>query len=325
MVRAGRLILGLAVVLMGCQSATSQESGLTTEIAVVSEGYVDTRFLIEPSQLHRSLANGNSVVIVDVRKPEEFALGHLPGARSIWRPDIQDSEGYPYGGMSISRSHTEALLSGLGVTPMDKVVLYDDKGDVDAARFWWILCKYGHHNVALLHGGLTSWQAEGYALEQQEYVFSPTQYVFCDGQAAFHLVASQADVEAAMNDPDFIILDTRTSDEYSGATLKKGAFKPGRIPGSLHIDYYDNLDTTPTGNMRFKSFEELKEMYAVAGVTPDKKIIAYCHSGVRSAHTTFVLTQLLGYPYVANYDGSWTEWSYFNELPYETDSTNISL
>jgi len=291
----------------------------------VSQGYVDTRFLIEPGQLWRSVANGNSVVIIDVRKPQDFAQGHLPEARSIWRPDIQDLEGYPYGGMSISQAQAEALLSALGVTPLDKVILYDAKGDVDAARLWWILCRYGHHNVALLHGGLTAWEADGFAISQAVAEFPTTQYSFCGSQAAFHLVATQEDVEAAMGNPEFIILDTRTADEFSGAIQKKGAFRPGRIPGSLHIDYYENLDTTANGNMRFKSYEELQALYAAAGVTPDKKIIAYCHSGVRSAHTTFVLTQLLGYPYVANYDGSWTEWSYFNELPSETDTTNISL
>jgi thiosulfate/3-mercaptopyruvate sulfurtransferase len=128
---------------------------------------------------------------------------------------------------------------------------------------------------------------------------------------------SKEDIQKALSDKT-VILDTRTQDEFSGKTQKKGASKAGRIPGSIHIDWADAIHFD--GDQRLKSKHELDSIYGSLHISKDTPIIVYCHSGVRSAHTTFVLTQLLGYTHVKNYDGSWTEWSYFDELPIEKDS-----
>lgn len=116
-----------------------------------------------------------------------------------------------------------------------------------------------------------------------------------------------------------ILVDTRSFDEFSGKQQKKGASKAGRIPNSIHIDWAEAINFH--GNQKIKSVETLTEFYAKKlKATKNDSIILYCHSGVSSAHTTFVLTQLLGYKNVKNYDGSWTEWSYFNDLPFTNDS-----
>ena len=322
MVRTG-LIFFLALALGACTTST-REAQAPPPAPVAPISYASTQYLLEADQLERLLAHRNPIVLIDLRKPAEYAQGHLPGAHNVWRPQIQDTHGYPYGGMRLSLPQAEAFLGSLGITPQHKIVIYDAKGGVDAARLWWMLCQYGHHNVALLHGGLPAWQAQGYPISQEAPATpTPAQYHFC-GQPVPSLLATRETVLAAIQDTTILLLDTRSTDEYTGAVQKDGAFKPGRIASSIHLDYYDNLDTSVEGQLRFKSYQDLKAMYQQVGITADQPVIAYCHSGVRSAHTTFVLTQLLGYPLVANYDGSWTEWSYFNELPIENDATPVA-
>lgn len=119
-------------------------------------------------------------------------------------------------------------------------------------------------------------------------------------------------------DRNTLILDTRSVDEFSGKRMKKGASKGGRIPGSRHIDWSEAVNYA--GDKKFKSTKELNAIYGKLSADKGDTIIVYCHSGVRSAHTTFVLTQLLNYTTVKNFEGSWTEWSYFDELAYEQDS-----
>jgi len=115
-----------------------------------------------------------------------------------------------------------------------------------------------------------------------------------------------------------LIVDTRSANEFSGKRQKLGANKGGRIKNSKMFDWSDAIQFS--GNKKLKSVDELKVIYGPLNATVDDAIIVYCHSGVRSAHTTFVLTQLLGYKNVKNYDGSWTEWSHFDDLPFEQDS-----
>jgi thiosulfate/3-mercaptopyruvate sulfurtransferase len=117
---------------------------------------------------------------------------------------------------------------------------------------------------------------------------------------------------------NFVLLDARSADEFSGNALKAGAKKAGRIPGSIHIDWAEAIDYD--GSHTFKPREELERIYAKLGADREDTIVVYCHSGVRSSHTTFVLTELLDYKHVLNYDGSWIEWSYDDGLPIETDS-----
>ena len=114
-----------------------------------------------------------------------------------------------------------------------------------------------------------------------------------------------------------VLIDTRNNDEFTGKYHKKGAKKPGRIPNSINIDWAKNINYDD--NKRLKSIEELKNIYDKLNINKTDSIILYCHSGLRSANTTFVLTQLLGYKNVMNYDGSWTEWSHFNDLPSVSD------
>ena len=251
--------------------------------------------------------------LVDVRPENQFSEGHIPGAVQVWRDQITDTS-YAYGGMMATKAQMEALLSSLGILSSDTLVLYDAKADVDAARLWWILRYYGHKHIRLLNGGLKGWIAAGGELDSS---LVPSEEQNKNSDYRFgkfvnpEIIASMADVKSAVDVDSILLLDTRSQEEFSGEVRKKGAARAGAIPTAKNLDWA--VAVNYGGDHKFKSASELQRIYAEVGIDPTSEVIAYCHSGVRSAHTLFVLTQLLGYGNVRNYDGSWTEWSHLQE------------
>ncbi|MCL6270298.1 sulfurtransferase [Sansalvadorimonas sp. 2012CJ34-2] len=280
-----------------------------------NQQYYKADIVMTPQEAKSFIASGEDVVVIDVRRITDFmGKGHIPGAQQVWRPDISaDDDQYPFGGMRATRDKMEELLGSLGVTPETTIVPYDAKGNYDAARLWWLLDMYGHSKVKMIDGGYQGWAAAGFEMVHSESAKrEPTEYKFPWKENDYRL-ASLDDVQRALETGDAIILDTRSIKEFTGESMKSGAFRAGRIPHSVFVEYKKALDA----GKNFKTVAELKAIYEKAGITADKPIIAYCQSAVRSAHTTFVLTQLLGYQNVKNYDGSWIEWSYTSE-PLET-------
>lgn len=280
---------------------------------VLIDKIVKVSYLIEVDELLRIVEQPN-VKIIDFRKAKFYLEEHITGALNIWRTDIENKS-YPYDGMMASKEQIEALFSKLGIDIKDTIVIYDDNGLCDSARLWWILQNYNFTNVKLFHGGITAWKLNQGNVSKiippiEKTVFKLPAY------SAMKYFVSKDGVLKSLNSKT-IILDTRTEDEFSGKHQKKGALKGGRIPNSKLIDWSEAIDYH--GDKKIKSFEELNTIYNKFSSKQDT-IIVYCHSGVRSAHTTFVLTQLLGYKHVKNYDGSWTEWSHFDELPIIKDS-----
>jgi len=218
-----------------------------------------------------------------------------------------------------SKTQIESLFGQLGIATDDTIIVYDDNGLCEASRLWWILQNYDFKNIKLLHGGISEWKSNNGQVTTQipkvnTAVFKLTKH------PKMQYYVSKEQVSDALNS-NVVILDTRTSEEFSGKRQKKGATKAGRIPNSIHIDWAETINYN--GNKHLKSLKELEIIYSKLNIKKNDSIIVYCHSGVRSAHTTFVLTQLLGYKHVKNYDGSWTEWSYFNDLP--INGNNITL
>lgn len=218
--------------------------------------------------------------------------------------------------MMANQTQMETLFGKLGIKTDDTLIIYDDNGLCDSARLWWLLETYGFTKVKFLHGGMTGWKATAEEISTALPVINKTIFKF-PKKTKIQYHASKEQVQQALKN-NTVILDTRTTDEFSGKRQKKGAAKGGRIPKSIHIDWAEAINYD--GDKRMKSLEDLETIYAQLNSSKDDPIIVYCHSGVRSAHTSFVLTQLLGYKNVKNYDGSWTEWSHFNELPFERDS-----
>jgi len=260
--------------------------------------------------------NTSQYCIIAVSNDVDFARNHINGAQRISRSDFTINNG-DFGGLMAKKPKIEKLLDSLNINTTDTILFYDYKGGCDAARAKWILDYYGHANSYLLDGGMNGWHSKNY-LPNIKPTTDSIPYQFSSEPNTKHF-ADLADVKEAINNPNCILIDTRTLDEYRGITQKDGAFRAGHIPTAIHIDWVSNINYD--GDQTFLPKETLAELYAKYEVTADKEIICYCHSGVRSAHSTFVLTEILGFENVKNYDGSWIEWSYHNEL--EIDTTYI--
>ncbi|MFY0631588.1 MAG: sulfurtransferase [Flavobacteriaceae bacterium] len=271
-------------------------------------------YLIEVNELLSTEIN-SAVKIIDFRKPTLYNKEHIPNALNIWRSDIESSA-YPYGGMMAKKETIEQLFSKLGIQNSDKLIVYDDNGMCDAARLWWVLQNYDFTNIRMLNGGLSEWKKNGGKTTTGKPQIHASNFKLPKNSSMKYLISKENVLQSLSKDRT--ILDTRTANEYSGKRQKKGAKKGGRIPVSKWIDWSQAINYHEDKKLKSKS--ELDSIYSAMISSKDDSVIVYCHSGVRSAHTTFVLTQLLGYKNVKNYDGSWTEWSHFNDYPFEKDS-----
>ncbi|NRA13142.1 MAG: sulfurtransferase [Crocinitomicaceae bacterium] len=276
-------------------------------ISGIAYGQMETALL--PNDFEMYIRHIEKVKVIAICKPDEFAKGHVEFATRIWRDDYEDTSAQ-FGGIIAPRESIENLLSLSGITSEDTILLYDHKGGCDAARFWWILNVYGHKNAHILNGS----QGDLSKIFGNPSVIEPTEYSFPNGIDS-SLYANLDELLAA-NKRGAFILDARTKEEFEGSILKDGAFKSGRIPNALFYPWTNAINAT--GDQRLKSKDHLKKKLSEFGLKKDSEIIVYCHSGVRSAHTTLVLTEILGYTNVKNFDGSWIEYSFNKDLPIET-------
>lgn len=290
------LLIFAALLFVGCGTSEQPKSKASE--------YASTESLAEVEDL---LSAGVRWKIIDLRKPEEFQQGHIPGAQNVWRTDITDTS-FAYGGMMPNQLHMEQLLGRLGIAASDTILIYDDKAECDAARLWWILKFYGHPNIKLLNGGLKAWVAVNGELSNSEAKPEPSNYQF-DSQPDSSVYASIKYLRSHLGSHDFILLDTRGEQEFNGKP-KDGAAYGGHIENAVNLDWAMAVDFN--GTQKFLDADQLKVNFQDVGVDGEKSVITYCHSGVRSAHTLFVLTELLGYRNIKNYDGSWIEWSHIH-------------
>lgn len=261
--------------------------------------------LIDVAALRQMMEHSAPLAIIDVRPHVEYLQGHIPGAVNLWRTDLENVD-TAYGGLALSRVDIAEKLGAFGITSAHKIVLYDDRGGVEAARVLWLLKRYGHNDVHLLDSGLQGWGSElpGGATQVTPAVFS-----FAEAER-MDLNVDYATFEALRKRPGVRLIDNRSEAEYSGADRKNGVFFAGHVPGAIQFCYSNCMNHD--AELSTRSLEELEAMYAPLAA-PDDTVIVYCHSGVRSAYVWFVLSELLDYKHVYNYDGSWIEWSYFNQ------------
>ncbi len=258
--------------------------------------------LVEVDWVEERVGDQGVKLIYLARDEREYTEGHIPS--SIYMnpySDIVDA-GNPVDYMAISADGLEELLGGTGVGSEDNIVLYDDADNLFASRMYWILKYYGHEEVHVLDGGLEGWKgldkeitAEAPAIEQVEYSVR-----VLDAS----ILATKEYVLDNLENPDVSILDSRSMEKYEA----------GHIPGAVNVDWMLTVNEDGT----FKSREELGEIYSFAGLTKDKLVITYCTNGYAGAVAWFELSELLHYPRVKLYDGSWEEWGSDPDMPVVT-------
>jgi thiosulfate/3-mercaptopyruvate sulfurtransferase len=253
------------------------------------------------------------VVLVEVDEDTSaYDKGHIRNAVKIdWKTDLQD----PVRRDFVDKAGFEALLSERGISNDDTVVLYGGNNNWFAAYAYWYFRLYGHHNVRLLDGGRKKWELESRELVTEVPQRAKTSYHAQEQDASIR--AFRDEVIAAIGNDNLV--DVRSPDEFAGRLLapahlpQEQAQRAGHIPTARNIPWSKAAEEDGT----FKSDDALRTLYGDAGVDFGRDTIAYCRIGERSAHTWFVLHELLGQPNVKNYDGSWTEYGSLVGVPIE--------
>ena len=277
--------------------------------------YAHPEVLVETGWVAEHLNDPNVRIVESDEDILLYDQGHIPNAVKIdWVADLNDPVVRDY----LDRPRFEKLLAAKGIGNDTTVIFYGDKHNWWATYAFWVFKLFGHKDARIMNGGRAKWIAEGRELSKDVPNYPPATYKAPerDDQA---IRAFRDQVREHIKKSGVALVDVRSPQEYSGERThmpeypQEGTLRGGHIPTAVSIPWAKAVKEDST----FKSPEDLQELYGSQGVTPDKDVVAYCRIGERSSHTWFVLTYLLGYPRVRNYDGSWTEWGNGVGLPIE--------
>jgi thiosulfate/3-mercaptopyruvate sulfurtransferase len=294
-------------------------AALAPDPTIVAKGYAHPEALVSTQWVADHLDDPSLRLLESNEDVLLYDLGHVPGAQKLdWHQDLNDAVVRDY----VDRAQFEALLRRLGVDASHTVVFYGDKSNWWATYAFWVFRLFGMTNLRVMDGGRTKWEQEGRAMTDARPSFPATQYVAPErDDAAIRAFADDVRAHlrqgAAGGRP---LIDVRSPQEFTGERThmpdypQEGTLRGGHIPGARSVPWARAAEADGT----FKSADALRAIYeGEAGLRPGDDVIAYCRIGERSSHTWFVLTYLLGYAGVRNYDGSWTEWGNAVRAPIE--------
>lgn len=272
----------------------------------MSKEYANKKVLCETDWVADNLNNPDIKILeVDYDVENAYKEGHIQNAHMVWwKKDINDISTRDI----INKQQFEQLMSRLGVTKDDELILYGDFNNWFAAFAFWVFKYYGFKDVRIMNGGRRKWLEEDKDLDKISPKYPAGNFVANtpDEKIRTYLV----EVSNSINNKDKVLVDVRSPAEFSGEVTAPAEYPTEHAQRGGHIPKANNIPWGKAVNEdgTFKSLEELSQLYKEKGILPDKEVIAYCRIGERSSHTWFVLKYLLGYPNVKNYDGSWTEW-----------------
>ena len=283
---------------------------------IAERGYARPEVLVSTDWVAAHLNDPNVRIVESNEDPLLYPAGHIPGAVEVdWTHDLN----HPIVRDYLDQKGFEALASRLGITPQTTVVFYGDKNNWWACYAFWVFQLFGHANARVMDGGRIKWAKESRALIREVPNYPVTEYQ-APPRDDSQVRAFRDQVLAHINAGGQLV-DVRSPAEYTGERLhmegypNEGSLRGGHIPGAVNIPW-SRAANIEDGT--FKPADELRAIYLEEqGLHPDQPTIAYCRIGERSSHSWFVLTYLLGFPHVRNYDGSWTEWGNLVGAPIE--------
>ena len=283
--------------------------------SIENRGYSNPSVLVSTQWVEEHLQDTGLRIVESNEDPLVYPSGHLPGAVEIdWTRDLNDPLRRDY----IESTQFSRLLGTMGITPETTVVFYGDKNNWWAAYAYWVFQLFGHTRAKLMDGGRLKWEQEGRALTREVPVVSKVDYPELPRNDS-PIRAFREEVQEHLQRQGALV-DVRSPEEFTGERMhmpdypNEGALRGGHIPGARNVPWARAVREDGS----FKAAEELRQIYQEElGLSADEDVVAYCRIGERSSHTWFVLTHLLGFESVRNYDGSWTEWGNLVGVPVE--------
>ena len=283
---------------------------------IESRGYVNPSVLVSTDWVAEHLNDPGVRLVESNEDPLLYASGHIPGAVEVdWTRDLNDPVRRDY----LQRDGFEALMRRIGATKDTTLVFYGDKNNWWATYAYWVFQLFGHDKAKVMDGGRLKWVNEGRPTTKDVPTYPPTEYRAAERDDK--RIRAFRDQVLKHVESERPLVDVRSPEEYSGERLhmpaypNEGALRGGHIPRAANIPWAKAVNPD---DGTFKTAEELRALYETgAGLKADDDVVVYCRIGERSSHTWFVLTHLLGYRNVRNYDGSWTEWGNLVGVPIE--------
>ncbi|MBV9275845.1 MAG: sulfurtransferase [Verrucomicrobia bacterium] len=280
------------------------------------QNYAHPESLVSTDWVAEHLNDPNVRVIESNEDVLLYDTGHIPGAVHVdWRKDLNDHTIRDY----LEPQAFAKLAESIGITPETTLVFYGDKSNWWACYALWVFTLFGHKDLRILNGGRDKWIAEGRPVTKDKAKYPATSYPVPSGRNDREIRAFQQETlaHAKAGKP---LIDVRSPGEFKGEIThmpeypQEGVLRGGHIPGAKSVPW----KTASQDDGRFKAADELQKIYVEnLGLSPSDETIVYCRIGERSSHTWFVLTKLLGFENVRNYDGSWTEWGNAVRAPIE--------